>query len=464
MSGMLDRMARGFGANLTSSILHFVVQFASVPVFLYFWGVVEYGEWIILTAIPAYLSLSDIGFGTVASNEMIMNVARNDRRHALSIYQTTRTLIQTIFISLFVLVSVLLHTLPYDSWLNLRTYAHDEFSLVLMLLFIKVYAAQQNGLLQGVFKAESRYPLGIMLGNLIYLMEFVLTIVVVSLGGKMLAVAAVFAGSAMTGRIILRLTLRRVAPWLEVRYTHFDIHLLRSMVKPAFSMQAFPVSQIILVQGSSMVIGILQGPVVVAIFNTIRTLVNSMTRFLDLIAITVWPEISSAFGAGKLELVRKIHKIASQMAFWSSLLAVGLLAIFGETIYTYWTARKIAWDYEFYLLMLVAAFIGGLQSVSKVIPLSTNMHIRIANIYFISSVTALLALFVAVRFYGYVGIAYTLICYQSFIVSIIIREAIKLSNDSGRDYLIYVLSIPTLLHNLYKMLTNRFYLSSLGKG
>ncbi len=464
MTGLIGRIARGFGASTVSSILHLIIQFAGIPVFLYYWGPVEYGEWIVLITIPAYLSLSDVGFGTVSSNEMIMNVARDNRKDALSIYQTTRALIQVIFVSLFILIAIFLQVFPYDSWLNLRTYSRDEFTLILLLLFIKVYAEQQSGLYQGVFKAESRYPLGIMIGNLIYLIEFILTIIVVSLGGKMLAVAAVYAGNAMAGWIILRLTLNRIAPWLEVGYKSLDRSLLRRMVRPALSMQAFPVSQIILVQGANIVVAVLQGPVVVAIFNTIRTLVNSITRFLDLIAITVWPEISSAYGAGKLDLVRKLHKMGSQMAFWSSLSAIVLLAVFGETIYTYWTAKKITWDYEFYILMLIAAFIGGLQSLSKVILLSTNMHIRIANIYFIASLVTLFVLYIAVRFYGYVAIAYTLIGYHALIVGIIIKEAIKLSDDSAKNYLSYVLSLSSFLRNIYRLLTNRFYISSLGKG
>jgi len=55
------------------------VQIVSVPVFLHFWGVKLYGEWLIISGIPTYLRLSYVGFATVACNDMTMRVIADDR-------------------------------------------------------------------------------------------------------------------------------------------------------------------------------------------------------------------------------------------------------------------------------------------------------------------------------------------------------------------------------------------------
>ena len=70
------RVIRNLGANGVSQIVNIIVQLCSVPLFLRFWGVTLYGEWLTLSAIPAYLAMSDLGFASVAANDMTMRVAR----------------------------------------------------------------------------------------------------------------------------------------------------------------------------------------------------------------------------------------------------------------------------------------------------------------------------------------------------------------------------------------------------
>src|SRR5258708_39598444 len=87
------RLIRGFGATALGPVVTAIVQIVSVPVFLHFWGGKLYGEWLIISAIPIYLALSDVGFATVACNDMTMRVAAGDRDGALETYQSTRALI-----------------------------------------------------------------------------------------------------------------------------------------------------------------------------------------------------------------------------------------------------------------------------------------------------------------------------------------------------------------------------------
>jgi len=83
-SSVRRRLVRGFGASAMGPVVTALVQLVSVPVFLRFWGAHLYGEWMVLSAIPTYLSLSDTGFGSVAGDDMTMRVARGDRAGAHS--------------------------------------------------------------------------------------------------------------------------------------------------------------------------------------------------------------------------------------------------------------------------------------------------------------------------------------------------------------------------------------------
>ena len=72
-----NRIIKGISANLVSQVINAAIQLVSLPIFLKYWGADLYGEWLILSSIPIYLSMSDIGFGVAAANEMTMKIAQN---------------------------------------------------------------------------------------------------------------------------------------------------------------------------------------------------------------------------------------------------------------------------------------------------------------------------------------------------------------------------------------------------
>ena len=73
------RLIRGFGATALGPVVTAIVQIVSVPLFLHVWGVKLYGEWLIMSAIPTYLALSDMRFATAACNDMTMRAIADDR-------------------------------------------------------------------------------------------------------------------------------------------------------------------------------------------------------------------------------------------------------------------------------------------------------------------------------------------------------------------------------------------------
>src|SRR5580700_9233757 len=106
------RLMLGFLTNWVGKLSSTVIQFVQIPVFLHFWSVPLYGEWMVVNSVPAYLSFSNIGFGSVAGNEMTMMVARNDREGALRVFQSCWWLIILICATTVVLFSGALYYLP----------------------------------------------------------------------------------------------------------------------------------------------------------------------------------------------------------------------------------------------------------------------------------------------------------------------------------------------------------------
>src|SRR5262245_17879450 len=78
-TGSVARVVRGSFALSLVALINAVGQVAVVPVALHFWGAGKYGDWVGLSALVAFLSLSDIGIQTYVVNRMCARLARGER-------------------------------------------------------------------------------------------------------------------------------------------------------------------------------------------------------------------------------------------------------------------------------------------------------------------------------------------------------------------------------------------------
>src|ERR1700722_7582986 len=82
------RVSMTFAMQMYSQILTVAQQLLLAPLLLYLWGIEIYGVWLLLSAIPIALSVSDFGLTTIAKNEMTMRVARKNQQGAIETYQS----------------------------------------------------------------------------------------------------------------------------------------------------------------------------------------------------------------------------------------------------------------------------------------------------------------------------------------------------------------------------------------
>src|ERR1700720_4111593 len=111
----------GFGATSLGPGVTALIQLGSVPILLHVWGVARYGDWLLLSAIPSYLTLTDLGFGDASGSEMSMRVAANDRKRALETFQSSWVLVTVVSFVILLLASAVVWRIPWQSWLRLST-------------------------------------------------------------------------------------------------------------------------------------------------------------------------------------------------------------------------------------------------------------------------------------------------------------------------------------------------------
>jgi len=442
------RLIRGLGATALGLVVTAIVQIVSVPVFLHFWGVKLYGEWLIISAIPTYLALSDVGFGSVAANDMTIRVAAGDRDGALETYQSTRALISVTSVLAGIALLSVIWLLPVARWLNLSSMAIYESRTALSLLSVYALVILHAGLFMSGFRCDGNYAFSILVDSLIRITEFVAAMFAVALSARPIAVAGVLLVARILGTIVKGWLMLRKSPWLREGFGRVRIAAVRRLALPALSYMAFPAGNALSLQGMVVVIGFVLGPVAVATFSAMRTLTRFAFQIADIIRLGVWPELSAAYGAQNWNLARKLHRTACQASLLLSILAVVFLFLAGGRIMTVWSHGRIVMDVSAFHWLLFVIIANSFWNTSSVATMASNNHQRIAAAYFAATAAATVVAYLLLPRFALSGAAMALLIVDITVGWFVVKSSLTELDEGLRQFLKALLRVPDGLQRL----------------
>jgi O-antigen/teichoic acid export membrane protein len=434
------RLFVGFLTTWISKLASSIIQFVQIPVLFHFWSIQMNGEWMILSAIPSYLSFSNIGFGSVAGNEMTMLMARGEQDAALSVFQSCWWLISLVLGLTGAAMCVALYSLPVADLLHLSSISNSDARWVLFWLGLAVLFGQLEQLLQSAYRCIARYSYGNLLKTGLSLAAFAVQLVPVFLGYGPRTTAKVLALANIAVTLILCVMVRRDIPWISYGWGHASFAEIKRLARPAIAFMGFPLGNALNLQGTLIAVGYALGPIDVAIFGTARIISRVALQAVQMVNNTVWPELSIAFGAGNMELVRLLHRRACQLALFISMSMVVVVAILGPTFLHHWTQGKVPPSTGLVSLLLIVVVFYSLWSTSSTLVSAINQHERLAMLYTVATGFTVALTYLAARRYGLYGAAASLLLSEIIMDSYVLPSALRIAHDTWGEFL------PSLLH------------------
>ena len=150
-----------------------LIRLLQVPLLLTKLGVDNFGYWLILTSLPAWLSLANLGFGSVAANEMSMSIAAGDSKKANILFSTTLALIGLIGICGSIITIILAQFIPWEHFFNISVNRHREFSMTIIWLSLTVFFSFSGEVFNGRFRAARKAHLAIIIASIRPWLDFV---------------------------------------------------------------------------------------------------------------------------------------------------------------------------------------------------------------------------------------------------------------------------------------------------
>lgn len=444
-SGTRKRLAFGFLSNWVSRLAGSLIQLIQVPVFLHFWGKLLYGDWLLVSAIPVYLSFSNVGFGSVASNEMTMRMGREDQRGALGVFQSCWWLIAAICSAVTLLFAVVVYLAPVAHWLKLQQMSEGDAKWVIFCLGTAVTFGQLEQLLGAAYTCVGKYPYGTFLKSVMTIVSFAVMLAPVALGYGAVATAAALSVANGIGTVVFWFLVRRDLPWLRFGWEYASVAEIKRLTGPAFAFMGFPIGNSLNLQGTLLAVGHVLGSGDVVIFATARTVSRVALQMVQLVNNTFWPELSSSFGAGNMALVRSLHRRSCQLALGIAFALILFMSTVGPWFLTHWTLHNVPPSPRLLFLLLVSVFFYSLWSTSSTLLMAINQHRRLSLNYLAATGITIAATVLMARFFGLLGAAASLILSELIMDVYVLPASLRISEDTWGGFLRAMLHIPETL-------------------
>ncbi len=354
-NNVLQRLLKGFGANLYGQAVVVVIQLAGVPILLNYWHAQLYGEWLILFAIPSYLSMTDLGFAQSAGNDMTARVARGDKIGALTVFQSLAALVLFSAVVGLLLVGAAIRLLPLGSWVHFSGLAAPDVRWVLWFLAAEVLVKLADGINHAGFRATGDYAMHVAIYYSTLLAQHSSIWLLAAFGRGPVAAAAAFfiIRAAVTPAVALLLTRRH--PWLHFGFAQARFAELRALLRPALANTSLPLAQALNVQGMVLVVGATLGALAVVTFSTLRTLTRLALQLVLTVSNAAEPELAAAYGSGDRTLLRTLYHHTLRAGFWLALAAALGLALTGIGILQFWTHGRVIMEPLLFNWLLASA-------------------------------------------------------------------------------------------------------------
>ncbi|MDI1257862.1 hypothetical protein [Aquabacterium sp.] len=373
MNPLIRRIVAALGANAFGQATNIVIQLASLPLFLHQWNMSTYGTWLMLSAMPAYLSMADVGMVSTAGNRMTMAMGNGQVAQANAVFQSA-LVFMLVACSGFAVLS-----LPAVMWAPIPGLNTLDERMALAALVCGVLLALFGGLAEAIFKATGRYALGTTLGTLIRFFEWAGFVLGLLVWGSFTAVALGGLCARLLGVTAMGVLSRQNNQGLQWGTQHACLAEIRSMVKPAMSFMLFPLANAISFQGITLLVGQQFGPAMVALFNTYRTVARVAVQVTGTFGHALWAEFSRLFGQGGAPAVAKMYRRSAWLGLGISItLSMGLY-VCGPLLLEVWTHGVVPFEPVLMALLLAYAAVCGSWHVPRVLLMATNQHIGLAQ-------------------------------------------------------------------------------------
>jgi O-antigen/teichoic acid export membrane protein len=429
-----QNILKNASALIFSKASNSIIGLLNVPLLIHFLGVEDFGRWTVLYTIPSWLAFTNLGFGSAGANQMSMFVSNGDLQNARKVFSTTLAII-TLITVLGSAISILVA--PFINWevfLKADKTRHIELYLSVIWMCLTVYISFLYEAFGGIFRAAHKAHLGALLSSSLPWLNLLAIFIALKISVRFDFIALSLLLSNIVFLFIYVSLCINALPALS-----FSIKLIRPLefnylFRKGFAFQAFPLGNALTIQGNIIIIQLLLGPVAVALFGTVKTLVNIIRQIIEIISQSTWPELSHIIGANDLKQAASINRIGVALSITLSISGFLVLSLLGVPIYSFWVGKSLSLPFHLLVLFLIPIPFFALWKTSSVVLMACNKHEGLAIRYIVAALMSSIACLILTYIFGIEGSAISIIIMDLLLIPYVIKASLRITDDTWINF------------------------------
>lgn len=441
---MLTRILKMLAAQGANVVVILITQALLPPIFLHAYGVVAYGEWLVLSATVAYLANLNFGITTYAANELTILRQRGDDQQYRRLQASTLALI-LVLVAIGILASVAVGLLPLPRLLHLRTIGRGEAGLTAFFLGLQMTAHILGGYYNNLFMVVQETHRGTMWWNARRLAGTLVAAVLALLHLSFAINAFGQFVAVLLCTIATIFDLRRRMKGLPMGMRGADWTTAKATLKPSGMFGMVFMQTFLLFQVPVILLQRILGPEVVVVFTISRTVLGTARQMLSILTNAIAPEITFSFGSGDLKKLLDIFHYSERVVF--SLIPVANLGayLFSPLLLVIWLHKPGLFDQDTYILMVLISAVMSMREHKVFFQFSTNTHHALAHIIFWGNLAMIVVSIPLTIRLGLNGFLYTWLASEIVLMTLIYRENRKLFANDPSITIVPVLKLGAFL-------------------
>lgn len=404
--GATRRFARGGIANFLGEVFRALEYIILVPLFLWAWSDVIYGEWLIVFSAVGYLSFADVGMTNFVINRMLQRYAVGDQAGYRKTFWSAWHLYGRIILILLPLFVVFAFVAPFPEWFKFRDVSELSIRVAVFILGLYLFLDRLVGLFGGVYISSGKYSRWRTL--LIFRDVFTAAAIGIALllGQGFIAVAGSYLVFAIIFFGFVYFDIKRQQPEIEFHGSadYVDKKIARSFFIPGLIFLLIPLGHFIKIQGSVLLAGSFFSGALVALFGIHRMLANLIPRFIEVFLPALQHEVTAAYERRDMRKVQDAHNLLIKAVLATSVSVAVFLFAAGKDILAIWTSDKIEFHSFLWMLLLIDVVVYSVWSASSRFQIAANRYKWYAVVHVLSAALGWLLAALLTNQFGVSGI------------------------------------------------------------
>lgn len=412
--------------------VNFFLQILLVPIFIKFWGIDLYADWITITAFTSFFSMSDIGLNTVTMNAYSIAYHKGEADKCEALVANNAILIASIFSITLLVILIISPFISYTRIFNLKEINNVTVAVILSCMILKIGITMYAAVYCSILRAKSCAYIGFIAGNTTRLTEGIILMVGIVIGVPINLLVVLYTVPAFVLLIFYKIYTKRFE--FNVKFRSANRRLFKQILIPSISFMTFPLGYAIILQGFTLLVNSKFGSLGVVQYNTTRTLCNFIKVIPNSIKNSIWPEFTNEYAKRSVEKLKKLYRLTIFSSIGIvSLISVGILLL-GGVIYKIWTHGDVPFYMPLAIAFVIETILNSTWEASTMTLMATNKHSKFGWTFVILAAINWIVMDLMLDFFNLplYGVVYGIVVMDIILVCLSIIKSQNLFNSLER--------------------------------